>query len=157
MTQPKVGREAFLAFDPNRPEHKPWATYAENRSSSLKFRMHGKRSSALQVFAQYRDLAALYQWDDTKPGWVLFARKDKESKNCRCDHCGQSTVESKQNFRHYWYGRRLDEAVWGKDMFDTGQFVWERKGSGRSSYKPGKLIEPLRMLYVCTACQQFMR
>lgn len=147
-------RDTFLAFDPNAPVDKPWATYAQRRG--VKFKMHAKRAGALNTFSQYHDLASLYTWDDTLRGWTEFAVKDRRSHNVTCDNCSRSTATTLQrglSSAHLYVpwrlqGAKLDEAVYGPDTYDDGQFSFLRRH--------GKLQNPLVMLFLCEHCRPLL-
>lgn len=137
--------EVFRAFDPNRMVTLPWATYCQMRSPLLK--MHPNRSQALQGFARWPDLAALYFYDEHHQRWVAAGTKDREKEDCRCTDCHRSTIElCGHGHPQYapWGSRRLDEAKYGQDAFDTGKYVWRRNH--------GKVATPLEMLYLCQDC-----
>lgn len=137
-------REEFRAFDPNAPKVLPWATYIRWRNPA--FKMHGARAMALNAFAGWNDLAALYSWDAAAKCWVTVAIKDRDRENCTCSECGGTTIEH-GSFRSNQV--RLDEAKYGKDAFDVGRYSFERQGGGYRT----KLVYPLRFMYQCQACQ----
>lgn len=137
--------EVFRTFDPNRPTTRPWATYCQMRSPL--FKMHPARPQALNAVASWSDLAAVYFYDEQRQEWVTAGTKDREKEDCRCTECQRSTIElCGHAHTQYapWGSRRLDEAKYGQDAFDTGKYVWRRNR--------GKIATPLEMLYLCQNC-----
>lgn len=153
MQQPtpptKTPRDRFLEFDPNQTNALPFATYVQTRR--VPFKTHYNRAVALNAFSISTNLAAFYNWAPLTDRWEPVAIKDRESRDARCDYCSSSTAVHKPptSKGYFWLSHKhstgkLDEAIYGTDMYDDGEFRWLRKNK--------KLIEPLQMLYLCSRC-----
>lgn len=138
MASPPTRRERLLAFDPNKPNTSPWATYVVGRRPE--FKMHASRSSALGSMAMSGNLCALYEFVDG--AWVTVGMKDREGTRCTCNMCLRSTIKHMPHGHYTWNSRRIDAA--GTDMYDVGKYDWKRSAS--------KIVNPLQLLYLCQSC-----
>lgn len=136
-------RDDFLQFDPH-VNTKPWATYCHRRGQSWK--MHPRRAQALNCFSVYADLARIYCWNNTEARWDTVATKDFASKHSTCDHCGGSTMDPAIPGPKYplWHNAfRAQPTGW-----DSGDFLWLRRSR--------KIIEPIKMMFLCKRCAAFL-
>jgi hypothetical protein len=134
------------AFDPNKPEFSPWATWV----SYAGFKIHRNRSIAITRYNQ-SDRGLFYEMGQDGL-WREVMRKCREDENHTCSVCGATTLlPETQLFQHNLSINRYIRAgaVLHDDsvtpyIYDAGRFLLERKSK--------KIIYPYRQHFLCVNC-----
>lgn len=130
-------------FDPNAaPE--PFATFVPRRGyrgGRAGFKTHTRRQDALAALRSH-GTGILYRSERGK--WVEVCRFD-DPRFLRpiCDSCNQTTLEDEDR----WDYKTRQRVKTGRRVNRISQ-VFERLGSR------GKLVEPLRVLKLCSSCKR---
>lgn len=135
--------DEIRAFDPNKPEFIPWATYG-NYSG---FKLHKRRGGAITAYGN-SEYAILYEMGEDGL-WREIVRKCREDEHETCSSCGGPTVVAEPdlppNRRYHWRSApHVDTRADGTRIYDAGKYDFVRRS--------GKIQYPLVQEFLCIHC-----